>query len=257
MPSSAKIVRVLDSTGRALSPTTLENALSLVAEGKAAWLDEPRTVLRLLHPVQPTPHSRACIPIEPLRRGNLLLHICCAPCATYCIEHLRGEGFDLTGYWYNPNIHPSAEHELRRSTLEGYAALVTLPMCWEAGYDPNAYHSSVEGHTGGGERCAHCYRLRLDMTARRAAQAGMHAFSTTLLISPYQDQAALRKAGEEAGRMWGVAFHFEDMRKGWSERGRMANLLGLYKQRYCGCSFSRDEAEAARAARVAKHGVSP
>jgi hypothetical protein len=183
---------------------------------------------------------------------RLLLHICCAPCSTYCIQRLRGLGFDLTGFWYNPNIHLAEEHERRRASLERYAAQVEQPVLWEAGYEPGRFFDALAGHEAKGERCARCYWLRLNATARRAAQGGFDAFTTTLLISPYQDQQALRDAGEAAARDAGIAFHFEDMRRGWSERGRLANLYGLYKQRYCGCAHSEREASEARAARAAR-----
>jgi predicted adenine nucleotide alpha hydrolase (AANH) superfamily ATPase len=100
---------------------------------------------------------------------------------------------------------------------------------------------NVVGAEAQGERCRHCYTMRLDRTARVAAQEGFDAFTTTLLISPHQDQGMLQNAGEVAGRKHGVDFHFENFRRGWSERGRLTQEHNLYRQEYCGCVYSEWE----------------
>jgi predicted adenine nucleotide alpha hydrolase (AANH) superfamily ATPase len=171
----------------------------------------------------------------------MLLHICCAPCATYPVVHLRGLGYSLTGYWYNPNIQPWTEHEARRQSLVAYAALVGLPMVWERGYDTAQFLAMVAGHERKGERCAVCYSLRLGRAAAAARRLGLPRFTTTLLVSPYQDQAMLRRIGEEEAARHGVEFYFENMRRGWSERSRLTREYGLYRQQYCGCLFSEFE----------------
>ena len=155
------------------------------------------------------------------RDHSVLLHICCAPCATYPVKVLRERGLSLTGYWYNPNIHPWAEHEARRASLEAYARRVELPVVWEEGYDVLAFLRAVTGRERHGERCAVCYRMRMDRAAARAHGLGLPRFTTTLLVSPYQDQALLRTAGEEAAAHHGVEFLFEDFTRGWAERGRL------------------------------------
>lgn len=91
------------------------------------------------------------------------------------------------------------------------------------------------------ERCRICYRLRLGKTAAMARERGFKAFSTTLLISPYQDHDLLKQVGEEMGAEHGVNFYYEDLRKGWSERGRLTRQYGLYRQQYCGCIYSEWE----------------
>jgi len=177
----------------------------------------------------------------------LLLHICCAPCATYPVQTLRQRGFSLTGYWHNPNIQPWLEYESRRASLASYVERVSLPVVWEPGYDLLGFLGAVAGREGRPERCEQCYRLRLERTAACAARHAFERFSTTLLVSPYQDQALIRAAGEEAANRHGVEFYFEDFRRGWAERGRLTREYGLYRQQYCGCLYSEFERYAGRA----------
>jgi epoxyqueuosine reductase len=180
---------------------------------------------------------------------RLLLHICCAPCSTYTVRQLRTEGFSVTGYWYNPNIHPFGEHEKRRETLLRYASQIDLPILWEEGYDLLGFLRLVAGRERFRERCLFCYRLRLERAAQVAAQQGFDALTTTLLISPYQDQGALQEIGAEVGRSHGVSFYYEDLRRGFPEHYRLAREHELYMQRYCGCLFSEWEAAQQRAKR--------
>ena len=173
---------------------------------------------------------------------RLLLHICCGPCATWSVQHLSAQGWEVTGLWYNPNIHPFSEHELRRETLMAFSQRVALPMQWEPGYEMPAFLRAVAGHEAFRERCQTCYRLRLERAAQAAAEGGYDAYTTTLLISPYQDQAAVRRLGEELGAAHGVRFHFENLRRGYAETPRLSREHNLYRQRYCGCIYSEWEA---------------
>lgn len=172
---------------------------------------------------------------------SILLHICCGPCSTYTINRLREEGFAVTGYWYNPNIHPWQEHERRRESLVAFAEEVDLPMLWHERYEMPAFLRAVAGREKFRERCEICYRLRLSQTARMAHEKGFEAFTTTLLISPYQDQGMIRSIGEEVAAEQGVEFYFENFRRGWAERGRLTRQHGLYRQQYCGCIYSEWE----------------
>lgn len=173
---------------------------------------------------------------------RLLLHICCGPCATWSVQRLRDEGWDVTGFWFNPNIQPYSEHERRRETLASFAQQVALPVQWEPGYAMAAFFRAVAGHEAHGERCALCYRLRLERAAQAAAAGGYDAFCTTLLISPYQDQAAIRSIGEELGAACGVPFYYENLRRGYAETPRLCREYDLYRQHYCGCVYSEYEA---------------
>lgn len=178
--------------------------------------------------------------------ARLLLHVCCAPCSTYPVNWLRGQGYEVTGLWYNPNIHPWQEHELRRASMAHYAEVIGLDMIWADEYEMPHFFRLVVGHERFRERCQICYRLRLERAAQVAAEDNFNAFTTTLLISPYQDQAAIRSIGEEIGRSVGVPFLFENFRRGWAERGRLTKEYGLYRQQYCGCLYSEWERHAGR-----------
>jgi len=232
-------VTVLDAGGRRLSPTTRRKAERMLALGEATLVSRDPFVIQLPYAVDlPQPPKE---PPPPGRGKRILLHICCGPCATYPIERLREEEFQVTGFWYNPNIHPWREHELRRESAERYAQAVELPMIWYPDYEMVLFLREVVGHERFGQRCQICYRLRLRRTAEIAAQEGFDAFTTTLLISPYQDQEAIRRIGEEVGEAEGVEFYFENFRRGWARGRRLARQHNLYRQQYCGCIYSEWE----------------
>jgi len=172
---------------------------------------------------------------------DLLLHVCCAPCATYPVVQLRQAGHRPLGFWYNPNIHPWSEHEARRRSLIDYGHLVDLPLVFRAGYDLPGFLRQVAGREQRPERCATCYALRMTTAATEAARRGIPTFTTTLLVSPYQDRERLVAAGRAAAEAAGVQFFAEDFRPGWSERSRLTREYHLYRQQYCGCVFSEFE----------------
>ena len=235
-------VTVLDAEGRELSPTSIEKARRLLAAGRATLVSESPLVVRLNYAVELPPEPE---PAEkrPVGEGkSILLHVCCAPCGTYTVERLRELGFAVTGFWYNPNIHPWSEHERRRETLVRYASEIGLPVIWAAGYDMPLFLRAVSGHERFGERCEICYRMRLERTAQVAAERGFAAITTTLLISPYQNQKLIRQIGEAVAAEHGMEFFFENFRRGWARRGHLAHEHDLYQQRYCGCIYSEWEA---------------
>jgi hypothetical protein len=216
----------------------------MVVEGRAILIGEEPLTIRLCYEVDMPRAEDAKARGERRLPGDgrrVLLHMCCGPCSTYPVSWLRENGFELAGLWYNPNIHPWREHELRRVSAARYAELVALDVRWDQPYDMPLFLRLVVGHERFRERCRICYRLRLERTARLAAQDGFDAFTTTLLVSVHQDQAAIREIGEAMGDKFGVAFLFENFRRGWSERGRLARGYGLYLQQYCGCIYSEWE----------------
>ncbi len=179
---------------------------------------------------------------------EILLHICCAPCATYSARHFGELGYQVRGFFFNPNIHPYGEYRRRLDTLTGYCNLAAIPLVVRDRYDPESYLREVMLTPGG--RCAACYRLRLAETAREAARLEVPYFSTTLAVSPYQDHDLLRSAGEEAGRRHGAEFIYRDLRQGFGESVAESRQLGLYRQRYCGCLFSEWESYHGKSGRV-------
>ena len=168
----------------------------------------------------------------------VLLHICCAPCSVECIDALREEGMELHGYWYNPNIQPYTEYRARRDTLVEYAKRVELPLKLADEYDLRAWVRMLPSLD---DRCGACYASRLERAAAYAAEHGFEAYSTTLLISPYQRHELIRETGERIGREHGVEFLYRDFRPRFREGQRRAREMGLYMQKYCGCVFSEEE----------------
>ena len=171
--------------------------------------------------------------------NHILLHCCCAPCSVYCIDSLRSEGLDLTAFWYNPNIHPYQEYKARRDTLQAYAPSIGLKLLVKEDYGLRDFVRSVAEDIDG--RCRHCYSIRLEESARFAAEHGFDAYTTTLLISPYQNHELLRQLGQELGQQYGVEFLYRDFRPGFREGQAKARELGLYMQKYCGCIFSEED----------------
>lgn len=150
-----------------------------------------------------------------------------------------GRGADVTGFFFNPNIHPLLEWR-RRLTGAGEVAVVNgVEMLKDDGYDPAAWFASVV--PGEGSRCRRCIGQRLLRTAQEAAALGFDAFSTSLSISPYQDHEAIRETGLEAAALCDVEFLYEDLRPLYGESRRLSREWGIYRQKYCGCLISEWE----------------
>lgn len=172
---------------------------------------------------------------------RVLIHICCAPCLGGPLEALRSTGCEVTGYFYNPNIHPLIEFRRRMKALKVLQERIPLPVAYEEAYGLADWLSAVRWGGSREERCADCYRLRLGRAAEVAARDGHDAFATTLLSSTHQDHAVIRAVGEECGQTHGVEFLAEDWRP-LAERGHeRARQMRLYLQNYCGCVFSEWE----------------
>ncbi len=170
---------------------------------------------------------------------RLLMHICCAPCSVACIASLRSEGLEPVGYWYNPNIHPFTEYRMRRNTLTEYADRIGLRLEVRDDYGLRDFVRNVADDIDG--RCVRCYGMRLREAARFAREKDFEAFTTTLLISPYQNHELLRKTGEAAAEEFGVPFLYRDFRPLFRQGQEEARNLGLYMQKYCGCIFSEED----------------
>lgn len=168
-----------------------------------------------------------------------LLHICCAPCANQCIEVLRTDHFEVTGYWYNPNIHPFTEYRERRNCLREYAKVIELPLMERDDYGLRPFVREVAEDIS--HRCGKCYEMRLFDTARKAAEGGFDSFTSSLFISPYQNFDLMRETAERAAKEYGVEFLFRDFRPYFRAGQEKARELGFYMQKYCGCVFSEEE----------------
>ena len=181
------------------------------------------------------------------RTPSVLLHVCCAPCSSYCLEYLS-EYFDITVYYYNPNITKPEEYAYRLSEEKRYIALRTdfrHPVgMTESEYDPKVFFEAVKGlekEPEGGARCERCFRLRLEASAKKAKELGMDCFTTTLTISPLKNAALLNEIGEEMGERYGVMWLPSDFKKkeGYKRSIVLSHEYDLYRQNYCGCVFSR------------------
>ena len=191
-------------------------------------------------------------------RPRLLLHACCGPCSSATLERLA-EHFALTILYYNPNIDPPAEYHRREEELERFVRDAHYPVeVVELPYDPQEFYSAVRGleaEPEKGARCTVCYRLRLERTARYAAEHGYPWFCTTLSISPMKDPVRLNAIGCELAEQYGLHYLVSEFRKrdGYKRSLALSDAYGLYRQDYCGCVYSRLEREAADAARAAQN----
>ncbi|MBQ6680163.1 MAG: epoxyqueuosine reductase QueH [Lachnospiraceae bacterium] len=180
------------------------------------------------------------------RVPSLLLHACCAPCSSYVLEYLSA-WFDITVFYYNPNI--TEEEEYRHRAEEEKRLIREMPLSrpvrfLEGPYEPERFlkeAAGLEGEKEGGRRCEKCFRLRLDKTAETAAKGGFDYFTTTLTISPLKNAALLNTIGEETAGIYGVRFLPSDFKKknGYQRSIVLSKEYGLYRQDYCGCVFSR------------------
>ncbi len=169
---------------------------------------------------------------------KLLLHICCAPCTIVPHRILREKGMSLLGLYFNPNIHPYTEYVRRGDTLKQYAEGAGLEVCF-AEYPMEEFLRGVAFHEA--DRCGICYRQRLTYAAAFAKEKRFDCFSTTLLYSIYQKHELIRQIAEGLESEYGIAFHYEDFRKGWREGVEKSREAGLYRQKYCGCIYSEKE----------------
>ena len=196
---------------------------------------------------------------DPAQKGKiLLLHSCCAPCSSYCME-LLCKTFRLIVYYYNPNIAPEEEYRKRaeeekrligcynREIEEGLREGYPIRMK-EGPYDPALFYEAVRGveHIPeGGERCFRCFALRLRKTAEAAREAGADYFTTTLTISPLKNAAKLNEIGEEIAGREGLLWLPSDFKKreGYKRSIELSNEYKLYRQNFCGCVYSKFDLE--------------
>ncbi len=171
---------------------------------------------------------------------NLLMHTCCAPCSVYCIDELRNEKIEPTVYWYNPNIHPYTEYCERRNCLKEYTQQIGINAIFQEVYGLKEFTKNVINDLE--NRCInYCYRVRLEKTAQYAKENNYDTFTTTLLVSPYQNHEAIKEIGEELASKYGLQFLYRDFRVGFRQGQAKARELGLYMQKYCGCIFSEED----------------
>jgi epoxyqueuosine reductase len=170
---------------------------------------------------------------------KILLHICCGPCAIYPLTVLKKEGAEVTGHFFNPNIHPFKEFRTRLTTLQNYANDIKLPLIVDAKYGLTDFIRQVAFHEA--ERCDICYLMRLEKTVALAKQMGFDAFSTTLLYSKYQRHPYLISLCNSLAQKHDILFYYQDFREGWTFGVDASKELEMYRQAYCGCIYSEQE----------------
>lgn len=184
------------------------------------------------------------------RVPRLLLHSCCAPCSSYVLEYLS-DCFEITVFYYNPNISPAEEYEKRaaeqKHLIQELPAKHPIHLVVGA-YEPERFYAvsrGLEMVPEGGERCFRCFRLRLEEAAKMAAEGGFDYFATTLTISPLKNAQKLNEIGEELSEIYKVEHLPSDFKKknGYKRSVELSAQYGLYRQNYCGCVFSKREAE--------------
>lgn len=184
----------------------------------------------------------------------ILLHSCCGPCSTAVVERLSGR-YDVTIYFYNPNITDPEEYEKRRHAqiefIEQYNDRINAIdriAYLEGPYERDLFFTVVKGledEPEGGRRCTRCFQLRLEKTAETALMAGLDTFGTTLSVSPHKNHELLSKLGMQLGLRYGLSFLGEDFKKqgGYQRSIELSKEYKLYRQRFCGCCFSEKEKE--------------
>lgn len=186
-----------------------------------------------------------CQQIDKSKKPKLLLHVCCAPCSSHCLSVLD-PFFDITVFYYNPNISPFEEYERRLNEEKRFLSLAYPHIkVVDAVYDNEKFEELAKGLENlkeGGERCKKCYRLRLEKTAEYAKQNGYDYFTTTLTVSPYKHSATLNEIGEEVANKYQTKYLFSDFKKqnGYQHSIELSKEYNLYRQDYCGCQYSKD-----------------
>lgn len=183
-------------------------------------------------------------------RPRLLLHSCCAPCSSHVLEYLSAF-FDITVFFYNPNIHPAEEY--RKRVIEQKEFIERFPEAKgvtfaEGDYDPERFFElskGLEDEPEKGKRCNICFAMRLEEAARYGGENGFDYFTTTLSISPHKNASLLNSLGERIGRENGIEYLYADFKKknGYKRSSELSAEYGLYRQDYCGCVFSKLESE--------------
>ena len=185
------------------------------------------------------------------KKPRLLLQACCCPCSSHCLEVLYGY-FDITVFFYNPNIDELKEYQKRLDELKRFTKVADFAIdvkVIDGGYEPEVFYEMAEGREDlpeRSERCYDCYQLRMKKTAEYALENGYDYFSTTLSISPYKNAVWINEIGMKLEQEIGVSFLFSDFKKknGYQRSIELSKEYDLYRQDYCGCVFSKRDHEA-------------
>ncbi len=176
-----------------------------------------------------------------MNKKKLLLHVCCGPCSTYCVSELMKD-YEVTMFFYNPNIHPSGEHTKRFENARKVSKELNIPMI-EGAYSPEEWLKMITGYEEepeGGKRCKICFSIRLAESARYAKEHGFQCFTTTMTISPHKDSDVINRLGEHLAGQHKLEWVTSDFKQndGFKKSIEMSKKMELYRQKYCGCFYS-------------------
>lgn len=194
-------------------------------------------------------YDREMLSVLAEHRGErLLLHSCCAPCSSYCLQEVSGS-VKTTVFYYNPNLDSAEEYEKRKGEQIRFLRETGLADFLDCDYLPEDFASAargLEGEKEGGARCAKCFALRLEKTARTAKEKGFGLFGTTLTVSPLKNAALVNEIGFAAAEKYGVCYLPSDFKKrgGYLQSVSLSREHGLYRQDYCGCIYSKSARDA-------------
>ena len=174
---------------------------------------------------------------------QLLLHVCCAPCGAYSYEYITELGYDVTYYFYNPNIYPKEEHDRRLKELLRFCEEKNIPVITEEP-DSDKWNENITGlenEPERGKRCRVCYEMRLRKTAQKAKKLGYEYFTTTLSISPHKSYEMIKEISEKLEKEFGVSYLDVNLKKkdGYKKSVALSEKYGFYRQDYCGCMYSK------------------
>lgn len=170
---------------------------------------------------------------------KLLLHQCCGPCSLFPLKTLKSVGFDVTGFFYNPNIHPISELYKRLENTLVVNNYYRIKSIFDETY--GLYDFFQFKNADKKKRCFFCYEIRIKKTAEFAQLNGFDCFTSTLLYSKYQDHDKIVELGYRYSDHFGIEFYYYDFRSGWKEGISLSKELGIYRQQYCGCIYSEEE----------------
>jgi predicted adenine nucleotide alpha hydrolase (AANH) superfamily ATPase len=170
---------------------------------------------------------------------KILVHQCCGPCSVYPVSELKEAAYDITAYFYNPNIHPLSEFYARLEAAYLFNREEGIEMITDETYGLTEFTRAVSHREA--SRCSYCYSVRMESAARLAADKGFDCFTTTLLYSRYQKHDEIVAICESAAKRYGVMFHYEDYREGWQFGIDESKRREMYRQKYCGCIYSEED----------------
>ncbi|MBI5643773.1 MAG: epoxyqueuosine reductase QueH [Deltaproteobacteria bacterium] len=178
--------------------------------------------------------------------ARVLVHICCGPCSIMPLKAILGSA-EVWGFFHNPNIHPYSEFKLRLDAVKKLAGFLSINVLYDEEYKPIPFIKGLKATSDGVKhppkdvRCEFCYSTRLEETARAAKKNGFDAFSSSLLYSKYQNHEQIKGLGVDLAKKYGILFFYKDFRDFWQQGIDNSKEMGLYRQKYCGCVYSKIE----------------